>query len=75
MARNFYDCAKNGGKVINKKTKDGRMIKVCYDREGNSHIKQNNRKKRKKNNAVRHKVKASVSSLQTLADHFNSKRH
>lgn len=77
MARNFYDCAKNGGKVVNKKTKDGKVIKVCYDREGNSHVKQNNRnnrKKRKKNNAARH-IKASVSSLQTLADHFNNKRH
>ncbi len=74
MARNFYDCAKNGGKVTNKKTKDGKVIKICYDKEGNSHVKQNNRKKRKKKNASRH-TKASVASLQTLANHFNSNRH
>jgi len=73
MVRNFYDCAKNGGKVVNRKTKDGKTIKVCYDKEGGSHVKHNNRKKRKKNYV--NNTKASVTSLQTLADHFNSKRY
>lgn len=74
MARNFYDCAKNGGKVVNKKTKDGNVIKMCYDKEGNSYVKQNNKKKKhKKNNTVRY-TKASVTSLQTLVEHFNNNR-
>jgi len=73
MAKNFYDCAKNGGKVVNKKTKEGEVIKVCYDKEGNSHVKKKNWKKKNKNNVIRH-TEASVDSLQTLVEHFNSKR-
>jgi hypothetical protein len=73
MARNFYECAKNGGKVVNRKTKDGKRIKICYDKEGGSHIKHNNRKKIKKNYV--NNAKASVTSLQILVEHFNSKRY
>ncbi len=72
MAKNFYDCAKNGGKVVNKKTEDGKVIKMCYDKEGGKHIKHNNKKRRKKKQ-VRF-VQATENSLQTLAKHFNTNR-
>jgi len=74
MARNFYDCAKNGGKVVSKKTKEGKMIKVCYDKDGNSHVKFNNKKNKNRNKMARN-TKASVASLQNLAAHFNNNRH
>lgn len=76
MAKDFYDCAKNGGKVVSKKTKDGRTIKLCYDKEGNSHLKKNFKKKawKKKSNKRKRNQAASVESLKQLANHFNNKR-
>ncbi len=72
MVKNFYDCAKQGGKVINKKTKDGKVTKTCYDKEGNSYIKPDKKKKNKKNN--RRFMKATESSLNKLAAHFNNNK-
>jgi len=69
MAKNFFECAKNGGKIINKRNKDGKVIKTCYDREGNSYVKPNKKKKKKKNNRF---IMASQDSINKLADHFNN---
>lgn len=73
MARNFYDCAKNGGKVVSKKTKDGRMIKLCYDKNGKSHLKKTFDKKnfKKKKNPKRFEA-ASQKSLQELVIYFDN---
>lgn len=67
MAKNFYECATNGGKIINKRTKKGNIIKICYDKEGKSHIKQN--KKKNKQTA------ASKDSLNKLVAHFKDKNN
>lgn len=80
MAKDFYDCAKNGGKVVSKKTKDGRVIKLCYDKEGQSHLKKNFNKKFKKNsqkfNNKKNRLAAATSeSLQKLAAHFNNNKN
>ena len=79
MAKDFYDCAKNGGKVVSKKTKDGRVIKLCYDKTGKSHLKKTFKKnfkqgKFKKNNKPKRFEAASQKSLQELIIHFNNKQ-
>lgn len=74
MTKNFYDCAKNGGKVISKKLKNGRIIKLCYDKEGKSHLKKHYINKNfKKNKQTKH-CPASLKSLQELVIHFNGGR-
>lgn len=37
IPKDFLDCAKNGGKVKTKKLKDGKFIRICYDKDGNSY--------------------------------------
>lgn len=74
MTKDFFECAKNGGKVVSKKTKDGRIIKICYDKEGNSHVKRkfnNNNNKKKKWPRRNQKRIASKESLKKLAARFN----
>lgn len=74
MANNFYECAKSGGRIVNRKNKDGEPIKICYDKEGNSHVKRKEkgkikpRTKNKKQNFSR----PSSESLQKLVEHFNN---
>ncbi len=70
MAKNFYDCAKSGGKIVNKRNKEGKAVKTCYDKEGNSYIKPNKNKNKKKKN--KRFVKASQNSINKLAEHFNN---
>lgn len=74
MAKNFYECAKSGGKVVTRKAKDGKKIKVCYDDKGVGHVKPDKPKHKRFNNK-RKPVDASIESLQKLAEHFNSVRH
>lgn len=76
MAKNFYECAKSGGKVVTRKAKDGKKIKVCYDDKGKGHVKPDkNKNKNKKFNNSKKPVEASLESLKKLADHFNSVRY
>ena len=72
MTNNFFECAKNGGKIINKRDKDGKVVKTCYDREGNSYVKPNKNKKKKKKNKNTRFMTATQDSINKLADHFNS---
>jgi len=77
LAKDFYDCAKNGGKVISKKTKDGQTIKLCYDKEGKSHLKKNFIKKKNfnlNNKKPKRFEAASQRSLQELVIHFNNQK-
>ena len=71
MVNNFYDCAKNGGRVVNRKTKDGKTIKVCYDKKGNSYIKKN-KEKAKVKNKQKSFSKPTLESLQRLVERFNN---
>jgi len=75
LTKDFFDCAEHGGKVVNKKTRDGRILKICYDREGNSYVKRNfNNNKSKKNPPLKKQTIASMESLQKLAAHFNDNK-
>lgn len=76
MAKNFYDCAKNGGKIINRKDKEGKTLKICYDNEGKAHFKNQNKGQHtgRGSDASSTMCNATVSSLQELAKHFNNKR-
>lgn len=74
MTKDFFECAKNGGKVVSKKTKDGKIIKVCYDKEGNSHVKRKFNNDRTKNQPPIRQQIASIESLQKLAAHFNDNK-
>lgn len=66
MAKNFYECATSGGKVVSKKTKSGTVIKICYDKNGKSHVKHN----KHKDKINRRPVDASKESLNRLVAHF-----
>ena len=68
MANNFYECVKQRGKVVNKKTDDGQKLTYCYDNEGKSHL-----KKKFKKNVEKPKEFSSptIESLQQLIIHFN----
>lgn len=70
MVSNFYECARSGGKIVNKKTKEGENIKICYDKKGNSFVKNNN--KRKPKNKQKSFSSPSKESLQKLVEHFNN---
>lgn len=36
IPKNFDDCVRSGGKVKTKDLKNGKYIRICYDRNGNS---------------------------------------
>ena len=44
MVKNFSECAKDGGKIVIKKLKNGKTVKICYDSNGNPHYKNSNKK-------------------------------
>lgn len=68
MAKNFYTCVKEGGKVFNKKTKEGKSLKVCYTKDGQSYVKsQSNNKNFKKQNQ-----NPTSESLEQLKKYFNN---
>lgn len=81
-SRNFTECARNGGKVVTKRTKNGKVLKICYDKEGGSHARVIRGKKHynKPHNAQkRHEVKkeeqeykpATTEELLKLKAHFD----
>ena len=73
---------KNGGKVITKKLKGNRFMKICYDKQGNSHAGEIKTKKSSKaNNKSRSKrnfqkkidnSKKLAESLLALKEHFHT---
>jgi hypothetical protein len=75
MPQDFVDCIKNGGRVVTKKLKNGKYIKICYDKEGNSH---NGEVKKSKDTAEKYKIEESkklVEGLLELKNHFNTNYH
>jgi len=78
--KDFDECAKNGGKVVQKKLKGGRYINICYDKEGKSHAGEIRVTKKKKFNHKTHKANARTTKtteeqLQKLKLHFDSQRN
>ena len=71
MANNFYECTKSGGKVVNKKTEDGKTITMCYDKEGKTHVKKKFIKKEKKSMDF---STPTQESLQQLIIYFNNNK-
>ena len=72
MTKNFFECAKSGGKIINKRNKDGKVIKTCYDKEGNSYVKPDKKKKNRRKNKNTKFISATQDSINKLAEHFNN---
>ena len=82
MPKDFNDCVKNGGKVRTKNLKNNRYIRICYDKDGNSHAGEvRTRKKFKKKSKAtiqRKKIEASkrlARSLRGLQEHFHDNYH
>lgn len=72
--KGFTDCIKNGGKAVTKKLKDGRYIKICYDKEGNSHRGGIQTKERSEVKTTE-KMKTDPKSLLELRDFINGNYH
>lgn len=75
MSQDFIDCVKNGGRVVSKKLKNGKYIKVCYDKEGTAH---NGEVKKGKEISEKQKIeetKKLSEGLLELKDHFNTNYH
>lgn len=71
MPKEFDDCVKNGGRVRTKNLKNGRYMKICYDKEGNSHPGEIRKKKTFKEKKVE-EAKTLQKKLVELQDYFNS---
>lgn len=82
MPKGFTDCEKSGGKIVTKQLKGNRYIRICYDKNGNSHPGEVKTKKKKskgywRNNKKANQIKKSkalVSDLRRLKKHFDAKR-
>jgi DNA gyrase inhibitor GyrI len=37
MPQDFNNCVKNNGKVITKKLKNGRYVRICFDKKGKAY--------------------------------------
>lgn len=77
-SKNFTECAKNGGKIVTKRTKNGKVLKICYDKNGGSHArvirrKKNYNKQIKQHNKVETQshTPASAEDLLKLKEHFD----
>ena len=68
----FDDCIKNNGKVRTKKLKNGRYMKICYDKEGNSYP---GEIKKKAEARVMEDSKRLKEGLLKLMDHFKTHYH
>jgi len=68
MTKNFYECAKNGGKVVSKRDKDGKKIKICYDKNNKPHVKKQTKNEPNKDLSIN---KPTAESLKQLIEHFN----
>lgn len=71
MAKNFGECARDGGKVVTKKLKNGQAVKVCYDSDGKTHYKNNNKNKNK--NKPKKFGPATPDSISNLAEYFKQR--
>jgi putative hemolysin len=76
MPKEFTDCVKNGGKVVTKKLKNGKYIRICYDKKGNSHAGEVMKKKTEKFESTKKKPnlensKKLAESLVDLQRYFN----
>lgn len=80
-SKNFTECARSGGKIVTKRTKNGKLIKICYDKGGGSHARviRNNKQHNKftknepqkvKKQAQHHKP-ATAGDLMKLKEHFD----
>lgn len=74
MPQNFNDCDKAGGKVITKKLKNGKYVRVCFDKKGNSHIGEVKKKEKNYKKIVR-KAELTKEGLMALQKLINGKYH
>jgi hypothetical protein len=75
MPKDFEDCVKNGGKTRTKKLKNGKYIKICYDKNGNSFSGEVHTKKKSSGNKQIDDAKILQKKLEELRDHFNTNFH
>jgi putative hemolysin len=76
MPKEFTDCVKKGGRVVTKKLKGNKYIKICYDKDGNTHAGEVKTKK-KSEKSEKSKIENSkqlARKLLQLQKHFNNKR-
>jgi putative hemolysin len=76
MPKEFTDCVKKGGRVVTKKLKGNKYIKICYDKDGNTHASEVKTKK-KSEKSEKSKIENSkqlARKLLQLQKHFNNKR-
>lgn len=72
MPKEFENCVKNGGRVRTKKLKNGRYMKICYDKNGNSHPGEIKKKKQASKDKKIEEAKTLQKKLVELRDYFNS---
>ena len=77
MPKAFDDCVKNGGKVRTKNLKNNKYIRICYDKEGNSHAGEviTKKKPNKSKGSDYSEAKALADSLRRLKDYYNTHYH
>jgi hypothetical protein len=81
MRKDFEECVNNGGRVRVKQLKNGKSIRLCYDKSGNSfsggiiiekQVNANNDEKNKKQADMNYRL---VDSLLELKNHINTNYH
>lgn len=77
MPKAFDDCVKNGGKVRTKNLKNNKYIKICYDKNGNSHAGEvmTKKKQNKSKGSNVKEARALAESLLKLRDYYNTHYH
>jgi hypothetical protein len=79
MPKAFEDCVKGGGKVRTKNLKGNKYIRICYDKNGNSHAGEiMTRKDKSKEEKTQDKVndsKTLAESLLKLKAYYNEHYH
>jgi hypothetical protein len=81
MRKDFEECVNNGGRVRVKQLKNGKSIRLCYDKSGNSFSggiiieKQVNANKDEKNKKQADMSYRLVDSLLELKNHINTNYH
>lgn len=74
MPQNFNNCVKTGGKVITKKLKNGKYVRVCFDKKGNSYVGEVKKREKNYRKTVK-KAKATKEELTVLQKLINGKYH
>ncbi len=81
MRKDFEECVNNGGRVRVKQLKNGKSIRLCYDKSGNSfsggiiiekQLNANSDEKNKKQVDMSYRL---VDSLLELKNHINANYH